>query len=790
MSVVRAAAAAAVAAIPPLWPLAATVAVNPFLGHANEPLALTAARLERAAGVQITPDPASIAEQFASGRITDADLASALAAAPPDQRPVDVDALKLAATATAAPRATPTFADLAADATGRDWPAIIDERFGAWAGAFFDAGQALWAAPHDRAWTAWRATATHDLTPEVLGLRGFAAFVAASPETIDAMLARGVATLGLPDEAVEQYFHRLLVTLGGWVQVARQRQWTAALSGGDNDLPLALLAIRLLWDEALFVLQGDGPTAWPAAVAEFARPVRATLATVAAAIVQDAADRAAQRRLAAILSAPASGAMTPEPRIQAAFCIDVRSEVFRRALEAVDPSLQTLGFAGFFGLGIAHRRTASDVVEARLPVLLTAGFATRAVVPVAVDVDARLSARASRAWDRFKLAAVSSFAFVEATGPAYVVKLLRDTLAIGHATSAEPPPLAEPPLSLDRRVAAAEAVLQAMSLTRDFAPLVLLVGHGARVTNNPHASALHCGACGGYPGDVNARLLASLLNDLEVRGGLAQRGIDVPASTHVIAGLHDTTSDTVTLYADDAPSPAHEKLLADAHRSLTNAGERARAERVRRLPRGAGSPLARRGRDWAEVRPEWGLAGCNAFIVAPRARTRGRDLGGRAFLHDYAWRDDAGFGVLELILTAPVVVASWISLQYYGSSVAPDLFGGGNKLLHNVIGGIGVVEGNGGTLRNGLPWQSVHDGRALVHEPLRLTVAVEAPRDAIAGVLARHGSVRQLFDNGWLHLLAMDDDGQLAWRYVEGSWEAFSATSAPIRTSEMFHAAA
>ena len=69
--------------------------------------------------------------------------------------------------------------------------------------------------------------------------------------------------------------------------------------------------------------------------------------------------------------------------------------------------------------------------------------------------------------------------------------------------------------------------------------------------------------------------------------------------------------------------------------------------------------------------------------------------------------------MLELILTAPVVVASWISLQYYGSTVAPELFGGGNKLLHNVIGGIGVVEGNGGLLRAGLPWQSVHDGGRL-----------------------------------------------------------------------------
>jgi uncharacterized protein YbcC (UPF0753/DUF2309 family) len=185
-----------------------------------------------------------------------------------------------------------------------------------------------------------------------------------------------------------------------------------------------------------------------------------------------------------------------------------------------------------------------------------------------------------------------------------------------------------------------------------------------------------------------------------------------------------------------------------------------------RLPRvRSGAHIARRSRDWAETRPEWALAGCKAFIAAPRRRTSGKNLNGRAFLHEYDWRQDTGFGVLDLIMTAPVVVASWISLQYYGSAVAPALFGGGNKLLHNVIGGIGVVEGNGGMLRAGLPWQSVHDGVALAHEPLRLSVCIEAPREAMTAILARHPGVRALFDNAWLHLFALDDAGRMAWRY-------------------------
>ena len=302
-----------------------------------------------------------------------------------------------------------------------------------------------------------------------------------------------------------------------------------------------------------------------------------------------------------------------------------------------------------------------------------------------------------------------------------------------------------------------------MSLTGPFAPVVLLAGHGANVVNNPHASGLHCGACGGYSGEVNARLVAMLMNDSEVRTGLAGRGIAVPADTVFVAALHDTTTDAVTLYEQDLACAAD---LAEVRRWLGEAAVLVRTERALRLPGAAtGNDLAARSRDWAEVRPEWGLAGCQAFLAAPRARTAGKAFAGRAFLHDYDWTIDQGFKVLELILTAPVAVVSWISLQYYGSTVAPDVFGGGNKLIHNVVGGFGVVEGNGGALRTGLPWQSVHDGTHYAHDPVRLTVCVEAPRDAINAVLARHPGVRALFDNRWLHLFTLDDQGRIAWRY-------------------------
>jgi uncharacterized protein YbcC (UPF0753/DUF2309 family) len=190
------------------------------------------------------------------------------------------------------------------------------------------------------------------------------------------------------------------------------------------------------------------------------------------------------------------------------------------------------------------------------------------------------------------------------------------------------------------------------------------------------------------------------------------------------------------------------------------------------LPRGEAETLAKRGRDWSEVRPEWGLAGCRAFIAAPREVTAGLDLSGRAFLHSYDHAKDEDLSVLELIMTAPVVVASWIALQYHGSTTSPEAFGAGDKLLHNVTGGIGVIEGSGGYLRAGLPWQSVHDGDAWRHEPGRLAVVVAAPTASLDTILGRHAGVRDLFANGWLSLMSMGAEGRVERRFTPEGWEA------------------
>jgi uncharacterized protein YbcC (UPF0753/DUF2309 family) len=774
---------AAVQRIPPAWPLDSSVAVNPFIGQSGDTLATAAARLGRIADIAVVMPRDWYWQKIVRGEITDADLQEALYASPYRHKPADLRALKNAAQATAERTAAlPTIADLAASTSGIDWPGLVDDRFGIWAGGYFDQGQALWSTSRrDGPWKNWRSWATHDLTPEIHGLRNFCDFVERLADSPFVAIAQAIDRLGVSEKSLESYFHQLLLSLGGWSQYARHKLWKAELAG-DTDTTLAeLMAIRLAWEEALLCQhEKDILPQWRVIVKKHAEPVEPSIAQIIDEILQEAAERSGQRTLFDALEAPQMSKAADRPVLQAAFCIDVRSEVFRRALESVSPSIRTIGFAGFFGLLTKHRRFGSVIEEKRFPVLLNSAVTSCSGkaedTPNSAEQKQRYRARATRAWGRFKLAAVSSFAFVEAMGPAYLLKLLRGALSLqsmgGPDDSA---PRFDPALDVQTRTDAAEKILRAMSLTEGFGRIVLIAGHGASMVNNPYASSLQCGACGGYSGDVNARLLALILNDREVRSGLAECGIDIPQDTLFVAALHDTTTDNVTLFDRDIDSSTHAAELEQVRGWLGRAGRITRGERMARLPAAdKQQDVEARAYDWAEVRPEWGLAGCQAFIAAPRSRTAGRKLGGRAFLHDYDWKQDElnDYPVLELIMTAPVVVASWISLQYYGSSVAPRVFGSGNKLLHNVVGGIGVLEGNGGVMRAGLPWQSVHDGENFVHEPLRLSVCIEAPKEAMTKILKRHQTVRALFDNRWLHLFAIDKDGKITSRYTGNlAWE-------------------
>jgi hypothetical protein len=768
-----------------------------------------------------------------AGTIEERDLAQALAAAPREWRaPATVAALTAALERTAPGKAkhaahVATVSEVLDSLAGGDRnasrTAFMTDEISRWCAAYFDEGQSAWRLPSRglRPYPAWRAAMRHDRNAEVMGIAGFRAIVAGLPD--DPIEAIGVVVdqLGIPARAREEYLHQALFDIGGWASYARYLMWNGELYGRSDDTLVQLLAIRIVWGYTLFLQRTDTAftEAWRLAMDDAAMiPQDEQLGDdpdlCIDLILHEAYELAFQRRFFARLALPApppdGRASGDRPSVQAAFCIDVRSEVYRRALESLSPKIATLGFAGFFGYPIEYVPIGHVTGGAQCPVLLTPAFTVcEAVDGASAPEEAEimglrlLRRRVAKAWKSFKISAVSSFIFVETAGLTFAGKILSDSLALTRtvndpntdgldgAVISRLGPRIEPQtvggrqtgFTDEARVRQAEAVLRGMSLTANFAPLVLMTGHGSTTVNNPHASGLDCGACGGHTGEANARVAALVVNDPVVRVALRERGIDIPDDTWFLGCLHDTTTDEVRIYDEDKAPASHRAHIAEVRALLARASTLARLERapllgIERDGRPAKAierSVTARSRDWAEVRPEWGLAGNAAFIAAPRERTRGIDLGGRAFLHDYDWTVDAGFGVLELVMTAPMVVASWINLQYYGSTVNNRVFGAGNKVLHNVTGTIGVIEGNAGDLKSGLPWQSVHDGTRFVHEPLRLCVFIAAPLDAINGVIAKHAGVRELVDNRWLHLFAFDDEGRVAHRYRRDLiWEALS----------------
>ncbi len=792
--------------IAPLWSLRNFVAVNPYLGLSEQKFEQAAQRLARQIGASSTAPRSFYAQAIASGRITDSDIEMALASTEiVAGAPQTVAELKAFAEDTSVPvyDIIPTVADAAQEATGYDWQAVIVESISSWAGAYFDKGQSYWHSPFKdlSPYAAWRAEASIDRTPDVQGISGFRQSIAALPESAMETIETALDQLDIPTNRLETYLHRTLLTIHGWASYARWQLWEAELRENTDDTLTELLAIRLAWDVALlnaFNQQGIDAI-WQTKKDELAREALHTQEQrmlTGDLLLQKAFENAYQRQLFAKLKTSAQATDDTRKRVQAAFCIDVRSEVFRRALESVADDIDTIGFAGFFGFPIEYVRLGDTHGGAQCPALLTPQFTIKETIDGASDAEVSdiveqrtIQQRVTKAWRMFKFGAVSCFGFVGPVGLAYLKNLVLDTLGYSRPVpqtakfglenktytqltpTIEHDQLGERAVGMTpaQRLDVAEGVLKAMSLTDNFARIVLLAGHGSTTVNNPYATGLDCGACGGHTGEANARVAAQVLNDPGVRQGLAQRGIIIPEDTIFVAAQHDTTIDEVTLFNRHRIPASHAEDIAQLDEQLREAGQFARAERASLLNIQASADvnqaIMHRSKDWSQVRPEWGLAGCAAFIVAPRTRTTGIDLDGRSFLHSYDWQQDEDFSVLELIMTAPMVVASWINLQYYASTVDNDVFGSGNKVLHNVVGTLGVLEGNGGDLRVGLPWQSVHDGETYIHEPLRLNVMIEAPLDAMNDIIAKHETVRQLVDNDWLYLFALDDAGNVTHQY-------------------------
>ena len=576
------------------------------------------------------------------------------------------------------------------------------------------------------------------------------------------------------------------------------------------------------------------------------------------------------------------------PQAQAVFCIDVRSEPFRRNLEATG-DYETFGFAGFFAVAIRHQALGSEHATDQFPVILKSKNLVREI-PRSYQGqflfrhryrEKLLEAFHTLLYD-LKENVVTPYVMVESLGWFYSLPMIGKNLfatryrnamdwlrrklvppvattltvdklsrqeveemlaaeqrattrralqdkfgernlnlslerleflrrrALDEQSVGEPPPQARSTaltpeeeaafvdelrrnhginqggafarmeritrtgFTLGEQILTVETVLRIIGLTENFARLVLFCGHASRSENNPFEAALDCGACGGNGGKPNARVIAIMANKPQVREQLAKNGISIPQDTYFLAGQHITTTDEIELFDLEDLPPTHRKDLLQLVRDLERAGARNSQERCAYFPEvnktlrasKARREVRRRSSDWSQVRPEWGLSGNAAFIVARRRLTRGINLEGRVFLHSYDYRGDPDGRLLEAVMTGPQVVGQWINMEHYFSAVDQEVYGSGSKIYHNVVGRLGIMSGMQSDLRTGLAWQTVMNGSRPYHEAMRLLTVIEAPRDRIDKVIGNQRLLQRLYDNEWMHLFALDPEVQLCYRYV------------------------
>ena len=745
-----------IAATPPLWSLERFVAVNPLMAYGHQKVESLDQSLEAARNGRLLPELSHFHSAWQTGVLKADDLSYALAPRRQagESTPTVEELIRALTVPAPETRPLPT-ATLPSQRCGRG--ADLAQFAGKWWASLLDESRATLSLDVGRGelFATWKELISRDRELDLAGLGGVRRALKATPSSPLAVIDQIAAAVRSSGGDLAQVFAQVAAVAHGWLSYARFLDREANTEGAPTSAALQVFA-------AFAALEGAVVSA---GIGRFSserpqRPARGvTAAPAAEAIWLEAAERAVRRRFLSELSrggAPQTRA--DDVRFQLVFCIDPRSEPFRRRLESLSRDVTTVGFAGFFGIPVAYP-TRFGTVTARCPVLAQPKFQEQVAQPEA--------AVQAAAWAGLKTFAATTFSYVEAAGLAHIPLLLsqafpsksrlarsRQRQGLDLARRGEPSPL-----PLADKLDIARAVLRHTGLAGRLARTVVLCGHGATTQNNPHASALDCGACGGHSGEVNAVIACDILNDTEVRAALAGTSAAIPAATRFVPGLHDTTTGIVSL---GMPTTGDAELLA-----LEGLLTRARA---------ADGDAIRRAGDVGEVRPEWGLARQALFIAARRSWTRNLDLDGRAFLNDYDPSRDSDLAGLELILTAPLIVAHWINMQYYASTVDHAVFGSGHKPLHNVVGGFGVLEGRSYDLRVGLPWQSLHDGKAWYHEPLRLQAIIEADPKAIDLVLAKHDQLRNLVDHGWITVVSLDSaTGTAQRRHEGGHWRPESA---------------
>ena len=791
--------------VSPVWPLADYVAVNPFLGLVDRDWLAAREFLRSVSACETLPSLTHFRSRWLAGGFAAADIDAAIDELMRDgvtaAGRLDTAAIVELLAATAEPDLEPAddparlrpLAEIVERCGGGDWPAIVHEEIGKHLAAAYDEGIAPWKNGfRDRPlYTAWQEAAAVDRRLELLGVKGFRRFVAGLPSKPLEAIATLLAHLRVPLLLRERLLAATALSVPGWAAWTRYRELAAERRGEACDDFTSLLAIRLAYDVAIAEAH-ETRIDWQ--VGGLVAPASAGLprSVLIRSCLVRAGEIARRRRLLGGLTAGSRSQAAPRAGLaHLVFCIDVRSERMRRAIEQQRAGLRTSGFAGFFGVPMElvpwGELTGSSHAPAPLTPSLRVHDGPAGHHAVATSLSRRTGRRGWRiAWQGFKKSAAASFAFVETCGLLWGLDLVRRSLGLASpaadprfdgvaATDCEAfgPLIDDQPLTGpygERLVELAAGILRGLHLPDLDTPLVVLCGHASRTVNNPLKAALDCGACCGHSGEANSRVAARLLNLPAIRRALAARGLVVPEDVHFLAAVHDTTTDEITICDRAAVPVSHATALAELERRLAVAAGSVRRERLPALGGRHESDLIRRSRDWSELQPEWGLAGNWAIVIGPRTLSAAADLEGGVFLHEYDAARDADGAALEGIMTAPLVVSHWINMQYYASTVDNRRYGAGTKAIHSVVGGFGLMAGGGGDLLTGLPLESLADGSGWRHEPLRLQAVIAAGRDRIAAIVGKHTLLEQLVTNDWLTIIAVEEGRcfrltrRLAWQ--------------------------
>ena len=648
------------------------------------------------------------------------------------------------------------------------------------------------------------------VTAELLALRGWAGIVRQIEERPDRVPARDLtvtlrgylAVRLLCERAALEYAARQLEFAGG---LADLRSWLIDRVPPPSPPTAAERAWPLFHVAQLRGLDASLVERWtPAGIAELEAELRELDDVRCRRILHIAFERTIRHRLYDALIQHAGRALPEPPSFQAVFCLDEREESIRRHLEEVEPSCETFSTAGFFNVAMYHQGATDAHPRPLCPVAIRP---EHYVAEVETDRD-RLASRSRRMQRRTAgflgynvhvgsrlpiRGAVLMTVFGWLALVPLVLRVVFPWLASrwhhAHRTSmaavhtrlrldrddSVPPVGRYSGFTVREMADIVRRVLEDTGLAGRLAPIVLIVGHGSISLNNPHESAHDCGACGGGRGGPNARAFAQMANDPRVRALLASEGLSIDAGTWFVGAQRNTCSNEVTFFDEDRVPNDRRLTFERAQGAIETARRREAHERCRRFdavplwypPLASLAHVEGRADDLAQPRPEYGHA-TNVFcVVGRRMRTRGLFLDRRAFLVSYDPTSDEDGSILSRSLAAVTPVVAGINLEYYFSYVDPAGYGCGTKLPHNVTSLLGVMDGAQSDLRTGLPWQMVE-----IHEPARLAIVVEAPRERLLRVVRNNQAIERLVRNRWIWLACLDPDSGALWELQDGEFVA------------------